>query len=122
MNLIDGWGWREAMKRLFGRRRESLGELCLELGLDDTWSAVVRRTPIEVRCVLGLALITCEGDTEDHVLSDGATFVATKPGRLAIWALQRARLRVATVCETAPDRDGKGLVGEKGGALIRSCP
>ncbi len=112
-------GWGEAMRRLLGGRRDGLAEPCLDLVLvkDGTWSAVVDRTPIEVTCALGLVMITCEGDAEDHVLLEGATFVARRPGRLAIWALQPARLRVATAArrfEAATARDSWARSGEAG--------
>lgn len=104
MKLMDGQGRREAIRRLLGGRLDGLGELCLDLEVDGTWSVVVRRTPVQVRCVLGLAVITCEGDAEDHVLPDGASFVARQPGRLAIWALEPAHLRVSAAGEKAPGR------------------
>lgn len=91
MDRMRGWrGW-EALRRLLGRRGGGPGERCLPQ--DATWSVVVRRTGLRVRCEAGLVLLTCEGDVEDHLLQGGATFVATRPGRLAVWALEPSRLR-----------------------------
>jgi Protein of unknown function (DUF2917) len=101
MRLMRSRGWREAMQRLFARRDDGCGERCLELELDETWSAVVGGKGLEVRCASGLVMITCEGDPEDHMLSEGSVLVARRPGRLAIWALKPARLRVATADEAA---------------------
>lgn len=114
MNPMRGRGWREAIRQFLGRRRGGPGGSWLELGLelDETWSTVVGRRGVEVRCDLGLLMITCEGDPEDHVLPVGETFVARRPGRLAIWAFRPARLRVSTAGEAVRD-GGK----ERGQAL-----
>jgi DUF2917 family protein len=101
MRLMHSRGWREAMRGLFARRDDGCGERCLELELDETWSAVVGGKGLEVRCASGLVMVTCEGDPEDHVLSAGSVLVARRPGRLAIWALEPARLRVGAADETA---------------------
>ena len=66
----------------------------LELGKDATWSARIGGSAVEVRCSRGVLLVTLEGDVEDHVLSEGESFVTTRRGRLAVWALEAARLRV----------------------------
>jgi hypothetical protein len=101
MRLMRARGLREAMRGLFARRDDGRGERRLELARDETWSAVVDGKGLEVRCASGLVMITCEGDPEDHVLSAGSVFVARRPGRLAIWALEPARVRIALADEAA---------------------
>jgi hypothetical protein len=93
MGVMYALGWGAAMRRLLARLDD--GESRVELERDGTWSAVVGRTGMEVRCTLGQVIVTCEGDPEDHVLSEGSVFVARGPGRLAVWALQPARVRLA---------------------------
>ena len=66
----------------------------LDLGKDATWSARVGGSAVEVRCSRGMLLVTLEGDVEDHVLPEGESFVTTRRGRLAVWALEASRLRV----------------------------
>jgi hypothetical protein len=113
MNPMRGRGWGEAIRRLLGRRRDGLRDTCLdlELELDETWSVVAGRSGIEVRCTRGLVMITREGDPEDHVLPGGGTFVASRPGRVAIWAFQPARLRISAAGEAARCRGGEALAG-----------
>jgi len=82
-----------------GLRRTDRGAIDLALEQDETWSCRTsgraRAPQVEVRCLSGTVWVTLEGDIEDHVLSEGDTFVAARPGRLAMMALRPARLRVA---------------------------
>jgi hypothetical protein len=85
-------------------RRGRGGELDgreLELPRGSTWSAVLGRAGLEVRCTRGLALVTVEGDPEDHVLSAGETFRTSHRGRLAVWALEPAGLRLTRPASSA---------------------
>jgi DUF2917 family protein len=86
-----GW-WHPA--RLLGRSAEERKALELTLGNDSTWSTRVPRAGVEVRCLEGMVLVTAEGDVEDHVLTAGAVLIARRRGRLAVWALEDARVRV----------------------------
>jgi hypothetical protein len=60
-------------------------------------SVDVRGRGVEVTCLAGELLITCEGDPDDHVLAAGGTFVARRKGRLAIAALRPSRVLVRHV-------------------------
>ena len=81
-----------------GLRRTDRPAIELALELDETWSCKTsgrERAPgLEVRCLSGAVWVTLEGDVEDHVLSEGDSFVAARPGRVAVMALRPARLRV----------------------------
>lgn len=74
------------------RTRPDAIELLLEA--DETWSGGGRAPWVEVRCLSGVAWVTVEGDVEDHVLSAGDSFVSARQGRVAVMALEPARLRV----------------------------
>jgi hypothetical protein len=81
--------------RALGRRsadRDS--SMDLALGENKTWSTRVRGPSVEVSCLSGTVWVTCEGDPEDHVLSEGVTFVTSRKGRLAMMAFRPARVRV----------------------------
>ena len=91
MRAWGGRGWGAAMRSWLSRGDEGRE---LELGKDATWSARIGGSAVEVRCSRGVLLVTLEGDVEDHVLSEGESFVTTRRGRLAVWALEAARLRV----------------------------
>ena len=125
MRLRHGGWWGATLRQLLKRRRNDFCELNLELELDRTWSVVANGSGIVVCCDAGVVVVTCEGDAEDHVLSAGAAFVAARSGRLAIWALQPARLQVkrcsAAGEKAAPDTDG--MVGKKERVVVlRSSP
>jgi hypothetical protein len=91
---------------MFARLERSLGmamrvvsrnrprEFALDLARDDTWSWSMSARGAEVRCAIGVVMVTCEGDREDHVLSGGASFTARGPGRVAVWALEPARVEL----------------------------
>jgi hypothetical protein len=91
MSAWGGWGWGAAMRSWLSRGNEGRE---LELGKDATWSARIGGSAVEVSCSKGVLLVTLEGDIEDHVLSEGESFVTSRRGRLAVWALEAARLRV----------------------------
>ncbi len=74
--------------------RSRARERTLDLGRDETWSRAFGARGAEVRCARGMVLVTREGDPEDHVLSGGASFTARGPGRVAVWALEPARVQV----------------------------
>jgi hypothetical protein len=93
MSVRGGRGWSAAMRSWLSRGVDDEGRE-LELGRDATWSARIRGSAVEVRCSRGLLLVTVEGDVDDHVLEEGEAFVTTRRGRLAVWALEAARVRV----------------------------
>jgi len=109
MSTRDGRGLREVIRRRLARGGEA-GEVRLELERSAAWSAEVGRAGLEVRCAGGALLVTVEGDPADHELSPGEAFVASRRGRLVVWALEAARVLV-----TSPGRAaGSALAG--GGA------
>lgn len=119
MDRTSGSGWRTAVDRLLGRWRGAAEASPLELRRDGTWSAV-RSGPVEVRCLRGLALVTFEGDADDHVLAGGATFVAARRGRIAIWAFEPSSLRVSAPSGAGERRrDARPAAGRRaaGGAV-----
>jgi hypothetical protein len=103
--------WQDKMIRILRRHPRRLPVLGLELEQERTWSRVVGRRGIEVHCASGLVVITCEGDPEDHVLFGGATFATSRPGRLAVWALHRTRLRVKDLSRRADGTPAKAQGG-----------
>jgi hypothetical protein len=113
MGVMHALGWGAAMRRLAAWGRNGVGERCLELERDGTWAAEIGRGGTEVRCTEGVVLVTCEGDPEDHVLSAGSVFVARRPGRLAVWALAPARVRVAVASPAALARPGCAPLGRR---------
>jgi hypothetical protein len=121
VNWNGRWGGRGALRRLL-RAGEGRTELVLELARDATWSARAGAADVEVRCTSGLALVTIEGDPEDHVLCAGATFVSGRRGRLAVWALEPARLRVTagtSRAEEALERvEGQTRIARERGAAL----
>jgi hypothetical protein len=115
------WNWGAALRRLLRAGPEGT-ERVLELARDATWSARVVGGGVEVRCSAGLALVTIEGDPEDHVLCAGAAFVSDRRGRLAVWALEPTRVRVTARGAPAGEALGRrearaGVAGEGGAAL-----
>ena len=115
MSTMNGGKLREAIRRRLGRGGEA-GELQLELERNAAWSAEVGRAGLEVRCAVGALLVTMEGDPADHELSPGEAFVASRRGRLVVWALEVARVRVTSPCRAAGEGRGKvslgaGLIG-----------
>jgi DUF2917 family protein len=103
--------WQDKVMQFLRRHPRRHPVLDLELEQERTWSRVVGRRGIEVYCTLGLVVITCEGDREDHVLSGGAAFVTSRPGRLAIWALHRTRLRMQELSRRADGAPPKAQGG-----------
>ena len=121
MNSNGRWGWRGALRRLL-RAGHGHTELVVELARDAAWSARLGTGDVEVRCSSGLAIVTIEGDPEDHVLCAGATFVSGRRGRLAVWAMEPTRLRVTAGISTANEALGRresraGIAGERRAAL-----
>jgi hypothetical protein len=78
-----------------GLRRTGREAIDLVLEGDETWSGTVRLPGVEIRCLSGTVWVTLQGDVEDHVLSAGDSFVASRPGRLAMMAFRPARVRIA---------------------------
>ena len=121
MNSNGRWGWRGALRRLL-RAGHGHTELVVELARDAAWSARLGTGDVEVRCSSGLAIVTIEGDPEDHVLCAGATFVSGRRGRLAVWALEPARLRVTagtSRAEEALERvEGQTRIARERGAAL----
>jgi hypothetical protein len=116
MSTMEGGGLREAIRRRRLGRGGEAGEVQLELERSAAWSAEVGRAGLEVRCTGGALLVTMEGDPEDHELSPGQAFVASRRGRLVVWALEAARVRVTSPCRAAGAARGKvslgaGLIG-----------
>jgi hypothetical protein len=89
------WLW-SALGRALGRGSTRVQELVVSLGEDATWSAQVARPGVEIRCLSGSVWLTREGDPEDHVLTSGASLVSGRAGRLALLALEPARVQVVT--------------------------
>jgi hypothetical protein len=58
------------------------------------WSRRIGAGGVTVRCVAGSALLTREGDPDDHVLVGGDAFRSEHPGRLALMALDAADVTV----------------------------
>ena len=77
-----------------GLLRARRGVIDLTLDADETWSGAVRAPWVEIRCRAGVVWVTVEGDREDRVLSAGDSFVVARPGRVAMMALEPARVRV----------------------------
>lgn len=71
-------------------------EVAVSVGLSDgrAWSRRIGAGGATVRCVAGSALLTREGDPEDHVLVGGDAFRSERPGRLALMALDAANVTV----------------------------
>ena len=114
MRAMRGRRWSDGMRRWFGC--SDLEELEMELPLDSVWSAEIGRVGLEVRCARGMLLVTVEGDVEDHVLSSGETFGTIRRGRLAVWALETARLRVkkgSAAAQAEVTCDGDGVAGAR---------
>jgi hypothetical protein len=61
------------------------------------------RHPVEIECLAGELLVTCEGDLEDHIVSAGESFRAHRRGRLVVAALVPSRVGIRE-----PRRDGSG--------------
>ena len=121
MNSNGRWGWRGALRRLL-RAGHGHTELVVELARDAAWSARLGTGDVEVRCSSGLAIVTIEGDPEDHVLCAGATFVSGRRGRLAVWALEPTRVRVTagtSRAEEALERvEGQTRIARERGAAL----
>ncbi len=77
-----------------GLGRTRRGSIDLALDADETWSGNVRAPWVEIRCRSGVVWVTLEGDLEDRVLSAGQSFVIARRGRVAMMALEPARVRV----------------------------
>lgn len=95
MNATRGNRLLANLERALGRRgadRDGSMDLALEENM--TWSTRVHGSPVEVSCLSGIVWVTREGDPEDHVLSEGATFVTSRRGLLAMMAFRHARVRV----------------------------
>jgi hypothetical protein len=90
----EQWSWSRLGRVLF--REEAGPREIVEVALarDETWSARVFGSGVEVQCLSGTVWLTREGDPYDHVLSSGETFVSERSGRLALMALEPARVRV----------------------------
>lgn len=72
-----------------------LGGLAPELRLRDNEATSFRGRPgCEITCKVGVALVTQEGDPEDHVLEVGDTLRISKAGRVVAMALCDCVLRV----------------------------
>ncbi len=88
--------------RALGRRSADRdGSIDLALEENKTWSTRVLGPSVEVSCLSGTVWVTREGDPEDHVLSEGATFLTSRKGRLAMMAFRPARIRVVRRCPAA---------------------
>lgn len=72
------------------RRREPRTE---HLGARQTFRLKGGRG-LRLRCLEGVCWITREGDPRDYVIRAGEEVCAAGPGRLAVWAITAARLRV----------------------------
>lgn len=98
------WIW--ALQQLTGGRREGRQPFDVDLERDATWSALVARPGVALCCESGLVLVTAEGDRTDHVLDGGAAMALDVTGRVAVWALEPARLRVTgrVLSRQAPKR------------------
>jgi hypothetical protein len=105
MTARSGWlvgplAWR-ARTRVAetGTRRE-----VLTLGEWSVRAVDVRpRHPVEIECIAGELLVTCEGDLEDHIVSAGESFRAHRRGRLVVAALVPSRVGIREL-----RRDGSG--------------
>lgn len=49
---------------------------------------------VRLRCLEGVCWVTREGDARDHVLRAGEAYSVDGPGRVVVWAITGARLRV----------------------------
>ncbi len=90
----EQWSWSRLGRVLFREKAGPRGIVDVTLGRDGTWSARVAGFGVEVQCLSGTVWLTREGDPDDHVLSSGETFVSGRSGRLALMALEPARVRV----------------------------
>jgi Protein of unknown function (DUF2917) len=70
-------------------------QLQIALGPSRAWSFDVRRDPIEIQLLDGEVMVTFEGDLEDHILAQGATFRTSGRGRVAVVAFRASRFSVA---------------------------
>jgi hypothetical protein len=52
------------------------------------------RHPVEIECIRGELLVTCEGDLEDHILAAGESFEVHRRGRVVVAALVPSRVGV----------------------------
>ncbi len=59
-----------------------------------SWSTLVGRDGVVLRCDAGTIWITREGDLEDHVLSAPCSFTSSRRGRLGVMAFTSARFLV----------------------------
>jgi hypothetical protein len=84
--------WLDGLRRSWRRSRE----VALGVALSDggAWSRRIGAGGVTVRCVAGSALLTREGDPDDHVLVGGDAFRSERPGRLALMALDAADVTV----------------------------
>ncbi len=120
MTAARGQWLLECLVRLLGRRGADLHRaIDLTLEENETWSARVRASEVEIRCLSGTVWLTREGDLEDRVLSAGDTFVSRRRGRLAMMAFQPARVRVARCVQT--EVSATSLV-PRGASRGRTCP
>lgn len=69
----------------------------VSLGPDGVWSREVGHNALKITVQEGLAVVTFEGDREDHVLGPGETFRTPGRGRVALSAYQPSRFTVAAV-------------------------
>ena len=67
----------------------------ITLGADGARSFHVGDAAMEVKVLTGLALVTCAGDPEDHVVAAGQTFRSERPGHHVVAAFQPTRVRIA---------------------------
>ncbi|MBI5014783.1 MAG: DUF2917 domain-containing protein [Deltaproteobacteria bacterium] len=76
------------MRTLF-RRRHATAHLRARQTL-----SFARGRGVTLRCLEGVCWVTREGDERDHVLRPGDSFRSDSPGRIVVWAVTDARLRI----------------------------